>query len=102
MITSFGCLTLNVGDSRTYGVLNKKLFRLTNDHTYVNEKLEKGEISYKESLTHPKRHYLVRAVGVWDKVESDIHQVADMDYYLVCSDGLSYVVMLVIMRLSIF
>lgn len=88
LITSFGCLTLNVGDSRTYGVLDKKLFRLTNDHTYVNEKLEKGEISYKESLTHPKRHYLTRAIGVFDYVNSDIHKIKDMDMFMLCSDGL--------------
>lgn len=88
LITSFGNLSINVGDSRTYGVVDKKLFRLTVDHTYVNQMLEKGEITYKESLTHPKRHYLTRAVGVFDSVEYDIHKVKDMDMYLLCSDGL--------------
>ena len=88
LITSFGCLSINVGDSRTYGIVDKKLFRLTSDHTYVNQMLEKGEITYKESLTHPKRHYLTKAVGVLDVVEFDIHKVKDMDMYLLCSDGL--------------
>ncbi len=88
LITSFGALSLNAGDSRTYGIVDKKLFRLTSDHTYVNEMLEKGEISYKESLTHPKRHYLTKAVGVFDFIEYDIHKVKDMDMYLLCSDGL--------------
>lgn len=88
LITSFGSLTLNVGDSRTYGVIDKKIFRLTNDHTYVNEKLQKGEITYKESLSHPKSHYLTRAIGVLDTVNSDIHKVKDMKLYMLCSDGL--------------
>lgn len=88
LITSFGCLTINVGDSRTYGVVDKKLFRLTNDHTYVNEKLERGEITYKESLNHPKRHYLTRAIGVFDYVNSDVHKVKNMDMFMLCSDGL--------------
>ncbi len=88
LITAYGCLSINVGDSRTYGIVDKKLFRLTNDHTYVNQMLEKGEITYKESLTHPKRHYLTRAVGVFDDVEFDIHKVKDMDMFLLCSDGL--------------
>ena len=88
LITSFGSLSINVGDSRTYGIVDKKLFRLTNDHTYVNQMLEKGEITYKESLTHPKRHYLTKAVGVFDVVEFDIHKVKNMDMYLLCSDGL--------------
>ena len=88
LITSFGSLSINVGDSRTYGIVDKKLFRLTSDHTYVNQMLEKGEITYKESLTHPKRHYLTKAVGVFDTVEFDIHKVKNMDMYLLCSDGL--------------
>ncbi len=88
LITSYGSLSINVGDSRTYGIVDKKLFRLTSDHTYVNQMLEKGEITYKESLTHPKRHYLTKAVGVFDNVEFDIHKVKNMDMYLLCSDGL--------------
>lgn len=88
LITSFGSLSINVGDSRTYGIVDKKLFRLTSDHTYVNQMLEKGEITYKESLTHPKRHYLTKAVGVFDVVEFDVHKVKNMDMYLLCSDGL--------------
>ena len=89
LVTDKGVLSCNVGDSRIYGYADGKSFRLTVDHTLVNEMIQKGEITYEESLTHPKRHYLVRAIGVWDKVEADIHQVANMDYYLVCSDGLS-------------
>lgn len=84
-----GVISFNVGDSRVYGYADGKSFHLTQDHTLVNEMLAKGEITYEESLTHPKRHYLVKAVGVWDVVKPDIHQVAVMDNYLVCSDGLS-------------
>lgn len=89
LYTSVGVITFNVGDSRVYGFADNKMFKLTVDHTLVNELLQKGEISYEESLIHPKRHYLVKAVGVWDYVSADIHQVAKMDQYLVCSDGLS-------------
>ena len=89
VVTDKGVLSCNVGDSRIYGYADGKSFRLTVDNTLVNEMIQKGEITYEESLTHPKRHYLVRAIGVWDKVDADIHQVAKMDYYLVCSDGLS-------------
>ena len=88
LITKYGVLSINIGDSRVYGFLDDKLFRLTNDHTLVNEMLEKGEITYEISLIHPKRHYLTRAVGVWKDVECDVHEVKKMDYYLLCSDGL--------------
>lgn len=89
LYTKNGVITFNVGDSRVYGFADNKLFKLTVDHTLVNEMIKKGELTLEESLTHPKRHYLVKAVGVWDYVEADIHQVAVMDQYLICSDGLS-------------
>ena len=88
LITKHGVLSINVGDSRTYGILDKKLFRLTSDHTLVNQMLERGEITYDESLNHPKRHYLVKAIGVFESVKCDIHKVKDMDYFMICSDGL--------------
>ena len=88
LITSFGNLSINLGDSRVYGFVDGKCFHLTSDHTLVNRMLENGEITYEESLNHPKRHYLLRALGVCGYAETDIHKVKDMDYYLVCSDGL--------------
>lgn len=88
LFTSFGILSINVGDSRVYGFIDNKIIKLTNDHTLINEMLQKGEISYEQSLTHPKRHYLVKAIGVWESVEPDIHKVKDLDYYVICSDGL--------------
>lgn len=92
LITSKGVFSLNCGDSRVYGFIDNKLFKLTTDHSLVNQMLEKGQITYEESLNHPKKHYLVKAIGIFSNVVSDIHKVKNMDYYLVCSDGLhSYV-----------
>ena len=88
LITSKGTLSINCGDSRVYGFLDNKIFPLTNDHTLVNQMLEKGQISYEESLNHPKRHYLVRAIGIYNFVNADVHKVKNMNYYLICSDGL--------------
>ena len=88
LITSVGVVSINCGDSRVYGFADNKIFKLTNDHTLVNQMIEKGQITYEESLNHPKRHYLVKAIGIFDNVASDVHKVKDMDYYLVCSDGL--------------
>lgn len=88
LMTKHGTLSINCGDSRVYGFLDKKIFKLTNDHTLVNQMLEKGQITFEESLNHPKKHYLVRAIGIFENVKVDIHKVKDMDYYLICSDGL--------------
>lgn len=88
LITSFGVLSLNAGDSRTYGLKDKKLTCLTKDHTLINQMIENGEITKEESINHPKRHFLIRAVGVWESVEFDVNEVPVMDYYMICSDGL--------------
>ena len=92
LITKLATVSMNCGDSRVYGFLDSKIFRLTEDHTLVNQMLQNGQITYEESLNHPKRHYLVKAIGIFDNIVTDIHKVKDMDYYLICSDGLhSYV-----------
>ena len=92
MITQHGTVSINCGDSRVYGFIDDLVVHLTKDHTLVNQMLENGEISFTESINHPKRHYLVKAIGVYNEVEADVHKVKKMDYYLICSDGLhSYV-----------
>ncbi|MBR5341071.1 MAG: serine/threonine-protein phosphatase [Erysipelotrichaceae bacterium] len=88
MMTSKGIITINCGDSRVYGFMDDLCVRLTNDHTLVNQMLEKGQITYEESINHPKKHYLVKAIGIFPSCSPDIHKVKDMDYYLICSDGL--------------
>ena len=88
LITKQGILSINCGDSRVYGFIDNMVLHLTKDDTLVNQMLEKGQISYEESLNHPKKHYLVKAIGIFNTCEVDINKVRDMDYYLVCSDGL--------------
>ena len=88
LITSHGTLSINCGDSRVYGFIDSMTLHLTKDHTLVNQMLEKGEITYEESLNHPKKHYLTKAIGIFEKIGFDVHKVKDMEYYLICSDGL--------------
>lgn len=88
LITKHGTLSINCGDSRVYGFIGSEIFKLTTDHTLINQMLANGQITYEESLNHPKRHYLIKAIGIFENVKTDIHKVKDMDYYLICSDGL--------------
>ena len=88
MITGHGVITVNCGDSRVYGFSDVEMKQLTFDHTLINKLLEEKKITYEESLNHPQRHYLIRAIGVADKAKADISKVDDMGYYLACSDGL--------------
>jgi protein phosphatase len=65
--------------------------QMTNDHSLVNELLERGEITHKEARVHPQRNMITRALGTGKHVISDIIR---MDYrpgdcWLLCTDGLS-------------
>jgi len=86
--TKCGIISINCGDSRVYGFIDDLMIQLTVDHTLVNQMLEKGQITPEEAVNHPKKHYLVKAIGIYENCNPDVHKVKDMDYYLVCSDGL--------------
>jgi len=91
-ISEKGNFSINCGDSRVYGFMPDMTAHLTKDDTLVNQMLEKGEISYEEAINHPKKHYLVKAIGIFEHIDINVHKVKEMDHYLVCSDGLhSYV-----------
>lgn len=81
-----------VGDSRGYVFHLKTGMRvLTKDHSYVQELIDKGEISPKDALTHPDSNIITRGLGDLDvSAQPDIVscQVEDGDIFLLCSDGL--------------
>ena len=89
LVSKVGTLVVNVGDSRCYGVINDTLTQITRDHNLVNDLLDRGEITPEEAKTHPKRHVLTNALGVWSTCRIDIYQVSQpLKGYLLCSDGL--------------
>lgn len=78
------------GDSRVYLLRDRSLVRLTNDHTQVQDMVDRGIISAEDARGHPMGHVLSRAVGVGDALEIDAiaDEVAPGDIFLLCSDGL--------------
>lgn len=80
----------NVGDSRAYLLRNDVLRRITRDHTYVNELVEKGVITEDEAETHAQKNVITRALGADNKVVPDYYKfrVFKGDVILLCSDGL--------------
>ena len=81
----------NVGDSRCYLYSGKKLTKVTKDHSYVESLVEKNLITPQEAKVHPKRNYLMRAIGTEPSVKVDIFglKLKSGDKLLLCSDGLS-------------
>lgn len=83
----------NVGDSRLY-VIGETMKQITKDHSYVEEMVRMGKVNREEARTHQKKNVITRAVGVTEKVKTDIFEVdlEDNDTVLLCTDGLSNMV----------
>jgi protein phosphatase len=80
----------NIGDSSGFVFKNKKLHKITVDHTLVNLLVNSGELTEEEAKDHPKKNVLMRALGATNTVEMDIFDVeVDVDGVLLCSDGLT-------------
>ncbi len=82
-------MVLNAGDSRCYAIKDGKLELLTEDQTYVRYLINSGQISETQALTHPKRHYLTNAIGLFPTFSYDlnIYEYRGETLFL-CSDGL--------------
>jgi protein phosphatase len=81
----------HVGDSRTYLLRNAQLKQLTEDHSVVQDQVNRGIISAAEAKHHPLRSVILRAVGVKEKIDVDLIRGKALpgDLFLLCSDGLT-------------
>ncbi|MBQ8096828.1 MAG: serine/threonine-protein phosphatase [Prevotella sp.] len=80
------------GDSRCYLYNDEAgLKPLTKDHSYVQELIDRGEITEEQAFTHPDNNIITRGLGDFDtQVLPDIAitPVKAGDTFLLCSDGL--------------
>lgn len=82
----------SVGDSRLYYIdeLKQNIEQITTDDTYVNELLKKNLIKKSEAATHPQRHILTKALGIFNKIDVQVDKlIRDKGYLILCSDGLT-------------
>lgn len=81
------------GDSRAYIFNEKSGIRLiSQDHSYVQELVNKGILTYDQTFDHPQNNIITRSLGDPTKdarSESKILKVGKGDIILLCSDGLS-------------
>lgn len=90
------CVVGHIGDSRAYLLRDGKLIQLTRDHTYVQVMVDSGLMTPEQAADHPWRHILSRALGGGgQETEGDFNRfdLADGDQLLLCSDGLSNMVL---------
>lgn len=81
----------HVGDSRAYCLRKGELLQLTRDHSLLQEQLDAGLISIEEAQFSQIRNLVTRAMGVDADVQVEIHDhpTEPGDIYVLCSDGLS-------------
>lgn len=81
------------GDSRAYIFNDKSGIRLiSQDHSYVQELVNKGLLTYEQTFDHPQNNIITRSLGDPTKdaiPESKTLKVGKGDIILLCSDGLS-------------
>lgn len=92
LLQSDGAYYAHVGDSRIYLYLGKekKLHRITKDHSYVQSLVDKGIIDDDQAETHSQKNRILKALGVTQNVEPTFNsaQPKNGDIFLICSDGL--------------
>lgn len=91
VITGIDVTLCHIGDSRTYQLSPDGFEQVTKDHSLVNLLVESGEITEEEARVHPKRNFIMKALGTDDRVEPDIIPIRlpEGSALLLCSDGLS-------------
>ena len=89
--TNSGVFIGHVGDSRCYVLRDEKLTQVTEDHSLANEYVKMNILSKEDARHFPYKNVIVRALGLADQVQVDIHkqEYQPGDLFLLCSDGLS-------------
>src|ERR1700730_6394065 len=85
---------VHVGDSRVYLLRSGTLQQLTSDHSLVAEQVRRGILTAAEAEESQMQSVLLRALGSQPEVEVDAeeHMVIARDILLLCSDGLTRMV----------
>lgn len=80
------------GDSRCYMLSKQRgLVRLSKDHSYVQELVDRGELEPELASEHPLSNVITRCLGDFEnRAEPDtrIYELSDGDVIMLCSDGL--------------
>lgn len=89
-------MVFNLGDSRVYrwdpsAAPQRRLERVSVDHSVVQELVDAGIIDEQQARTHPERNIVTRALGAADEVEAEawLLPAGRPQSFLLCSDGLT-------------
>lgn len=81
----------HIGDSRAYRMRDGRLERVTRDHSWVQEQVDRGLISPEQAVGHPQSNIITRALGTDPSPTPDLYR-GDLragDLFLLATDGLT-------------
>jgi PPM family protein phosphatase len=80
----------HLGDSRCYQLRGDKIKALTRDHSWIQEQIDAGLMTYEQARMSKKKNLVTRACGIDLNVVPEVHthDVQPDDVYVLCSDGL--------------
>ncbi len=81
----------HAGDSRLYRMRNERLEKITNDHSLIQELVDRGLYTQEEAEAKTPSNLVTRALGINETVNVDIFEdtVLPDDLFLLCTDGLT-------------
>lgn len=84
----------HVGDSRLYLLRGDDFRQITQDHSYVETLVRRGEITEAQARVHPMKNVLTQAVGATVNLHVDAENFPAQigDKFLLCTDGLTNMV----------
>lgn len=88
LLTDYGYIAMNVGDSRVYEIRNS-VRQITKDQTVVAREIELGKLTPEQARTDPRRNVLLQCVGVSESVMPAFYRGKNLSgaVYMLCSDG---------------
>jgi len=85
--------TAHVGDSRAYAIRGQRIFRITRDHSLVQDLIDSGALSEQQAIGHPDANKITRALGMLPEVDVELRpdpmEIFADDIFLLATDGLS-------------
>src|SRR5436189_1453319 len=87
-------LVAHLGDSRLYLLRDGKFRQVTRDHSLLQEQIDSGLITPEQAKNAQHKNLVTKALGIDPSVEPEIDEYPTKpgDIYLLCEDGLAYMV----------
>ena len=81
----------HIGDSRAYLLRSGTLRRVTHDHSWVQEQVDRGLITPEQAVGHPQSNIITRALGTDPRPAPDLYvgTARPGDVFLLATDGLT-------------